>query len=205
MRFDRLENSTGTTSLDVTALPVRSEVGLVPIIPASVVLGSGSASTSTTGLTTFSGATYVRLRGVFTSGYRNYHINIGDVNTQAGNSYAYLQLNVNGSDNNTSYYTQAVFNQIGSAISTYNVNSGSGWDIGPTNAGNEYFGASIDMYSPAAATYTKATFTSTCGVGGVASVGGGLLHANTSAFDGITLFNYNNTAFSGNIQVYGYR
>lgn len=130
---------------------------------------------------------------------------VSDINTSAGNSYAYLQLNSNNTDNSSGYYTEAVFTQVGTTTSTYHVNSGGAWDIGPTNAGNEYFGSSVDIYSPAAATYTKATFQSNCGTGGVASVTGGLLHANTSAFTGLTLFAASNAAFSGKIQVYGYR
>lgn len=188
-----------------TANATTNKSGFVPVLPSSLVLGSGSATTSANGLITFTGANYVRLRGVFTSAYRHYHINISDVNTPAGNSYAYLQVNSNNTDNNAAYYTQSVFNQIGSSISAYNVNNGSAWDIGPTNAGNEYFSSSIDIFSPAVATYTKAVFRTTGGTGGVAAIQGGLLHANTNAFDGITLFNLNNTAFSGNIQVYGYR
>lgn len=74
MRFDRLENSTGTTGIDVTTIPTRSEVGLVPVIPTSIAVGSGTGTVSSTGQVNINGATSVKLYGVFSDTYKRYKI-----------------------------------------------------------------------------------------------------------------------------------
>lgn len=48
--------------------------GLVPMIPASVTLGSGSSSVSSTGLVTFTSASTISLNNVFNSTYRSYKV-----------------------------------------------------------------------------------------------------------------------------------
>jgi hypothetical protein len=56
---------------EVESLPVS---GLVPIVPTTVTVASGSATTNTLGRVTFTGSTSVSLDGVFTSSYANYKI-----------------------------------------------------------------------------------------------------------------------------------
>lgn len=59
--------------------------GLVPVIPSSVSVGSGTGSVSATGKITFSGATYVDVNDVFTSSYRDYQI-MGYYKQSSGNT-----------------------------------------------------------------------------------------------------------------------
>jgi hypothetical protein len=67
----------------------RSQVGLVPIVPTSVSVGSGSASVNAAGLATFTGATHVTLNGVFSSAYAGYKIMFGTTANSATGTATY--------------------------------------------------------------------------------------------------------------------
>lgn len=70
MRFDKWENPTGTRSLDITS----ATPGLTPILPTSLVVPSGTASTNALGTITFTGVQKIQILGVFSSAYTNYLI-----------------------------------------------------------------------------------------------------------------------------------
>lgn len=52
----------------------RQTGGLIPVIPTTVTIATGSGSANSIGVVTFTGATSVALDGVFTSAYTNYRV-----------------------------------------------------------------------------------------------------------------------------------
>lgn len=71
--------------------------GLVPIVPSSVTVGSGSATTSANGQVAFTGASSVSLNGVFSATYDNYRIILSpDAASTTFNITA--RLRISGSD-----------------------------------------------------------------------------------------------------------
>jgi len=82
--------------------------GLVPIIPTSVAVGSGTGSfNATTGNVTFAGATSVSVNGVFSATYNKYSIfYLAGVTT--GSVDANLRLRTAGTDNSGSSYSTTI-------------------------------------------------------------------------------------------------
>jgi len=78
---------------------------IVPIIPTSVAVGSGSGSfNATTGNVTFTGATSISVNGVFSATYNRYIIvyNAGVTTTTSTHSF---RFRTSGTDNTTSNYS----------------------------------------------------------------------------------------------------
>ena len=100
---------------------------LTQVVPTSVTVGSGSASTSANGTVTFTGATTVLLNGVFSATYENYLIMIRP-SASSVNQAIISRLAVGGVPNTTasSYITQ---NQT-AAVSTVSTSKGTttSWD-----------------------------------------------------------------------------
>jgi hypothetical protein len=80
--------------------------GLVPIVPTSVAVGSGSATTSANGLVTFTGASSISLNGVFSATYNNYCFKFSTSAVSTTNNIS-LRLRAAGSDVTTSTYTSS--------------------------------------------------------------------------------------------------
>lgn len=84
-------------------LATKNDVGLVPIIPTSVTVGSGSGSVATDGLITFTGSSSVLIRGIFSADYTDYIIRI-TVSTASAASVNRMRFGTNGSANSTTNY-----------------------------------------------------------------------------------------------------
>jgi hypothetical protein len=74
--------------------------GLVPIIPTSVSVGSGSATTSANGMVTFTGANSVSLDGIFSAAYRNYRV-VWNCDANADNGNLLWKVRVGGATQST--------------------------------------------------------------------------------------------------------
>ena len=80
--------------------------GLIPIVPTSVAVGSGSATTSANGLVTFTGASSISLNGVFSATYNNYCFKFSTSAISTTNNILF-RLRSAGSDTSTSTYLQS--------------------------------------------------------------------------------------------------
>lgn len=69
----------------------RSQVGIVPIVPTSVAVGSGTGSVNSAGLVTFTGATYINVNGVIGSTYKFYkiYLEVSSATATAVNNFRY--------------------------------------------------------------------------------------------------------------------
>lgn len=175
--------------------------GLVPIVPTSVTVGSGSATVNATGMITYTGASSLNLNGLFTSAYPNYRIVFQHIlSTDTGLN---LRLRVGGVDN-----TSAVYNN-------HHVYWGPGGNGVNIIANHTVFGSifghgkqrgAYEINAPQVALRTGITFF------GVAENAAGSTEQHTSSamhkadtqFDGVTIYPTGGT-FAGTVQVYGYR
>lgn len=197
----------GWRNVNTTEANTLLQVGLVPIVPSSVTVGSGSATTSTSGAVTFSGVSSVSLNGVFTSAYKNYRLVVSDINSASGNSNFGLRLRSSGSDNAAnSYYQYWTMKRLNGTtqdntggpstlytLFSYDANTSYSWN---------WYG---DITSPQAARNTIVTgngfAADTTSTYNVLST---ILHAVSSSFDGVTFIPTAST-MSGTVQIYGYR
>jgi hypothetical protein len=180
---------------------VNNAIGLVPVVPSSVAVGSGSASSSSTGLVTFTGVTNVSLNSCFSSAYTNYRIvyrGTGTVDT--GFSF---QLRVAGTTNSSANYDGHLC-YWGAGGAGY-VNQSNSNQIGGI-FGHAYQNGTFEVFRPYLSDITAMTFY------GAAQNLSGATEQHTSSgnykqatsFDGFTL-TFNGGTFTGTVQVYGYR
>jgi len=175
--------------------------GLVTMLPTSVAVGSGSATTSTLGQVTFTGCSTVSLNGVFTSSYRNYNLLV--TNVPSVNHDLFMRLRVGGTDNSTaSSYVSQIINARGATLSTQRITDSS-WTIAP-NAETTLLNAySMRLFQPQLATATaglaEALTTNATGY----YTPGGFTHNQTVAYDGVTIYGTSGN-MTGTITVYGY-
>lgn len=175
-----------------------SQVGLVPVIPSSIVVGSGTATTSTTGLVTFSGASTLSLNGIFSSAYRHYRMVI--YITQTATADLNMRFRTSGTDNSSASYIYSEY-YYGSSAGTGNVTSRTqgrfGYLVSGTNSSYVF-----DIMGPFDSVQTQATGH---GMRGDAiSLIESTLFSGTTSFDGLTLLAGSGT-FTGNVQFYGYK
>jgi hypothetical protein len=71
---DSTSDAVGTLATDIASLEERPISGLVPVIPSSVNVASGTASVSSSGIITLTSATVIDINGIFSSQYENYKI-----------------------------------------------------------------------------------------------------------------------------------
>jgi hypothetical protein len=182
--------------------------GLVPVVPTSVTVGSGSATTSTNGTVTFTGSTTVLLNGVFNGTYTNYRVLFHGLGASTSNNLR-SRYAVTGTPSTTNYTagfiavdysSSATWSYVAATGSAYNP---VGWI---DNAANSNGALAMDIYSPAFAVRTFHNGLTTSVNGGTANSGGVIMgmHEAATAYDGIQFYNSAGTNMTGKISVYGY-
>jgi hypothetical protein len=82
--------------------------GITPVVPTSVVVGSGTGTANANGQVTFSGASSISLNGVFTSTYTNYLMML-NIQSRSTTNFVSLRFRVAGTDTSSSnYYSQYI-------------------------------------------------------------------------------------------------
>jgi microcystin-dependent protein len=119
--------------------------GLIPIVPTSVTLSSGTATVSALGNITFTGANTATINGVFSSAYNNYKIIITS-EADSTPSDVWLQFKNSGGTLGSGYNYLRGNNASGGWSTSYSTSQGS-WNLGRTNG---YGGTAIDLtlYDP---------------------------------------------------------
>ena len=181
-----------------------SQVGLVPVTPASVAIGSGTSTVNANGSVTFSAASSVSLNGIFTAAYKNYKIIIsGGMFTSVDGAVIGLRFRASGTSHATNYYFNGLYQQ---GPSTSGISTGSNqtqWNM--TNAyTNLYNVCDMDVYQPfdVQKTLYKGTFQSYGTSGGLFVTHTGL-HDQSVSYDGFTI-TMSTGVVSGTVKVYGY-
>jgi hypothetical protein len=201
-----LSSTLGTRVSALEAFPN----GLVDLVPASVTVGSGSASINSSGLVTFTGATSISLNGVFTSAYKHYRI-LFHPDSSTVNANIVIRFRSAGVDNALEYYTAGwLGTSEGATGSTHwaQNNSTAGFLGRSWNATSGYSSSSLDVSNPQVTGRTFARFQSNAldSAGRVASITGIVSQNNASlSFDGMTFLLDAAGNMTGSLQVYGYR
>jgi hypothetical protein len=176
-----------------------SKVGLVPLIPASVSVDSGTASVAADGLITVSGAGSLRVNGIFSSAYNNYRI-VHQSSGANANTGINFRMRASGTDYSGANQTQgilywgnpgAVTNLGGTTYTSLQL----GWIEGA--AGNRNV-LTADIFNPYNTVHTSyISFANSY----VVSTTGGYIPT-TSSYDGINMFV--SGTYSGSVKFYGY-
>lgn len=188
-RVDALETANATTN----------KSGLVPIVPTSVVVGSGSASVNSNGLITLTNVNSLKLDAL-PSGYKNFRI-VSNMSASA-TAGMWLQFMKNGTVYSANYY----------GATTYVTYTGS---TGVQSARNNSSDAFVSFVAAGSQTMAfielrlnGAPMVSTNGYGGNgdASWNGGYRTASVSDATGFSIISDSTSVYlSGTLQVYGYR
>ena len=183
----------------------RSQVGLVPIVPTSIAVGSGTGTVSANGLVTFSGVSSVSLNNVFTSSYRHYRL-VMDVPVSSALTSIMVRFRTGTTDNTSNTYYQYWTIKRISGVSQDNSGGPSTSYALFGKASSNTYGAYVgDIMSP------QVTSQSTTATG--LSHGGDstnsynlfstVLFDGTTSFDGITFYPSSGT-MGGTVKIYGY-
>jgi hypothetical protein len=175
--------------------------GLVPIVPTSVNVGSGSATVNANGEVSFSGATSISLNGVFTESYTRYKINfVGRVAVGTAGVDFYAKFRRNNSDISAGYYGSAIYNAYNASLTN---------SAQFTNTAYGFIGyiGNLEGSLSTIEIATSSTFSGWsmhCRNTSAASQHiGGFNTTTSSGVDGFTIYPASST-MTGTFQVYGY-
>jgi hypothetical protein len=182
----------------------RSQVGLVPVKPTSVNVGSGTASVDVGGMITFTGASTLTANGVFTSAFSKYRIVFNARNVGATGNYSIqARFSASTTTSNVNYDNPAVgfLASSGAVQNLGGLNLTQFWLARNYDSGVEVM-TTMDIGNPAIAQNT--TWTS-IGVGSypsdLQSIISSGVHRVATAYDGFYWSSNNST---GTMKIYGY-
>ena len=210
-----IQSQTGIPAGDVTSgslavarggTGVSTGAGLVPVIPTSVSVGSGTASVAADGTITFFNASNFSVDGAFTTTYRNYRV---VMTRMIANSASYLlgRFRAGGSTlTATSYYTPAAYQLASGSGGVYSGFNGISWtEFAPITVENGWTSISWDVFQPAISdAHTTSLFSSTGYGSAIQNRNGAIMYNSQSAVDGFHLYSNLATNISGIIKIYGY-
>jgi hypothetical protein len=188
-----------------TGVAALNTMGLRNILPTSVDVGSGSATTNANGFVQFSGVTSISLNNVFSSTYDSYKILFRTTNAGANAVSPRLRLRASGSDNSASQYSFAVplVSNAGN-FTSYTGTNLTYFDLGNASVNlSGYNEISISKPNVSSSwtsmNWTTFSHSSSNFFGG----GGGGFHSVNYAATGFTIF-ASTSNITGTVQVYGY-
>ena len=176
-------------------------VALIPVVPTSVAVGSGSASVASNGTITFTGCSSVNVNGCFTTSFTTYNIIFNAKSTGTTISTT-VRLRASGTDNSSANYGwsghRAAFS-TGSLVAFGFSATDTGWFIGDSDTDGKT-GYKITMSNPMTADKTNATSQGTSQTYKFLS---SMNMTVTTAYDGISFIPNSNT-ITGTILIAGY-
>jgi len=183
-----------------------SQVGLVPMIPSSVAVGSGSASVDIRGNVTFTGASSVSLNNVFSSTYKNYRL-IANIPTSSAITSLSVKFRTGTTDNSTgSYYQYWSMKRISGVVQDNSGGPSTSYALFGKANSNTYGAWTGDIMSPFHT--DQATTVSGIGHGGDSTNSYNLFNTvlfdATTSFDGITFISGSGGTIGGTVKIYGY-
>ena len=180
--------------------------GLVPIVPSSVVVGSGTGTASTNGQVTFAAASSVSLNDVFTSSYRNYRI-VFNTTAASGTGTITIRLRAAGSDITATNYLAQTLEGNGNNAPTNAIATGqSSWPYMSLGSNVDSVNAFVwDLFNPQATAYTTGVAINGNVDSGSASriILRNYVYQATTSADGLSFIMSANN-FTGTVTVYGY-
>lgn len=186
----------------ISTLEAGSLAGLIPVVPQSVVVATGSASVTDVGMVNFTGASAISLNGVFTSSYKNYRV-IFRATPLSSNVNISMRGRTAGTDYSGAQYSYAGYQSTSASLANvYTTAATSATAVIGFGTVSSVF--VMDITNPQIAIATNFTYTSNGhnGTGNQALSASGLVNV-TNQFDGISFYTSASTII-GEIQVFGY-
>ena len=188
------------------ANPPAAASGLVPMVPSSVAVGSGTGTASANGQVTFTTASSVSLNGVFTSSYRNYRI-LFNTTAASGTGTITIRLRAAGSDiTAASYLAQTLQGDGNNAPTNGIVATQTSWPYMSLGSNADSVNGFVwDLFNPQATAYTTGVAIN----GNVDSASASRIilrnyvYQVTTSADGLSFIMGANN-FTGTVTVYGY-
>ena len=181
--------------------------GLVPIIPTSVQVGSGSGSFNpNTGKISVTGVNSMSVNGVFTSAYTNYMVQWTFTSSPTSFVYLHARLRANGVDQNTGTAYNSTGMSAESSVGLWQANGVSLWYINVMNGPNvDEADGILNIQRPAEAQFTS-VLSQAYGRGSstIHATSVIMAHYLNAAYDGITFYPSGGT-MTGYLKFYGYR
>lgn len=185
----------------------RNVGGLNLVVPTSVTAGSGTASVSSNGAVTFSGASSVSINGCFSSTYDNYQITLQTTAfSGAGALFTQFRLRNTSDDTSATWYTALAALSIGNSTADpiLGVGATQGYLPYTTSAAALTYSPVMEVMRPFLAAKTSVMVRGYYNTG----VRDGIMHGvNQSdvatSYSGISFFP-NTGTFTGTIRIYGY-
>lgn len=181
---------------------VNNAIGLVPVVPSSVIVNTGTASVSAVGEVTYSGVGTLDITGVFSSRFRNYRLIAQAATTANPSEWQNMQFRTDAGNNAAATY-ESLYSEMNNA-GGFNVrevqSSTTSSKMWPT--GNYFGNFSYDFYAPNLVLYTNVLGLTTyinasSFTAGVIQIGS----RENTAYTGIRIFG---TGMSGTLKFYGY-
>lgn len=182
-----------------TGIGTLNAMGLKNVVPTSVNVASGSATVNANGTVTFSGATSVRLNGIFSSTYQNYRIQYSLATSASTRPIA--RFAKNGTDSSGSVYATANITYTQGSVTPGGATSTSMFPNGVSGVTSHQ--AEFILYKPFDATVYSTTYST--GIGGYEGGRiGSVRHLSADSWDGFTILPESGGTISGTITAFGY-
>lgn len=180
--------------------------GLIPVIPTSVNVNSGSATVAADGTITFSGMSTIGINGCFSAAFRNYRFVLSDLQASNPNypGITFLLRNA-GTNVTTEYWNWGVRAVSSAGITQRGANSTSGMEIVSTIGwGGKYAAVTADVNTPFIASNTT-ILSSAVGFDASSALwqSQSCFKNDTSSYDGMSFTISSGTAV-GTLKIYGY-
>lgn len=180
----------------------RSQVGLVPIVPTSIVVSSGSASVGTNGTVSFTNSNNISLNGVFTSSYKNYRLVVecaAVTTTGIG-----IRYRTSGTDNSSNlYYQYWTMKRVTGASQDNTGGPATAYNLISATTGTTWMSWSGDVFNPQNS--SMRTVANGLGYGNDSTssyaLTSAILFDGLASFDGISLLT---NGITGTVKIYGY-
>lgn len=192
----------GWRNVNSTEANTLIQVGLVPIVPTSISVGSGTGTVDSTGLVSINGASSLQINGTFSDTYKRYKVVLGGYS--ASSDYMNLRFTSGGTPNSASSYYFAGGYMNTSAVGFQTAGTPS--SVGRVGyAASDGFMSEIDVtgvretdrYARASAKHQYGTIAET--------FYGSTFIVTTTTFDGIAFYHTGGLNLNMTAKVYGYR
>lgn len=181
--------------------------GLVPIVPGSISLGSGSATCTGNGLITLTSVGTIGIDSVFTSAYRDYFIQYNVLG--ASTMTLAVRLRASGTTAaGASTYGMGRMYQTNATVGGQNNAWADAWGLVPDARAKNW--GTINLYRPQLATYTNIhqhaiVVSGETDVTSMNQQFGFGMHNQATSYDGLYFYNGGGVAMTGTIQIFGIR
>ena len=178
--------------------------GLIKVVPASIVVGSGSGSSDVNGNITFSSVSSISINNCFTSSYDSYQFVLLCRNNSANDTGLNMQFRSAGSNIGGTSYSRNQIQSYLTVVSASGTNGTSSWNLGAVSQINfsqvECTISNASIALPKTQSYRNAHGQSGTTLDTYYGFG---INSTATAYDGFTITTSGGT-ITGTLKIFGY-